>query len=91
MMRRWGKAIRIIADKVVEKLDLREGVIVHCAGGRGRGKAADRPMCRAFLVQLAFDYATQLEVVAKCLGRARQSRLLAHPTYSSSSVFVPSR
>jgi len=29
-------AIGIIAKKIVEKLDAGEGVIVHCAGGRGR-------------------------------------------------------
>lgn len=30
------KAIGVIAKKVIEKLNQGEGVIVHCAGGRGR-------------------------------------------------------
>lgn len=33
---REEEEIRLIADKVVEKLRGGEGVIVHCAGGRGR-------------------------------------------------------
>ncbi|MCB1204417.1 MAG: tyrosine-protein phosphatase [Verrucomicrobiae bacterium] len=30
------ESIRLIADKVVEKVRIGEGVIVHCAGGHGR-------------------------------------------------------
>lgn len=60
------RAIRIIAEAVLKKLDLGEGVVVHCAGGRGRTGT----VLGVALVRLG----SAAEVVVNYLDRIHQAR-----------------
>mgnify|MGYP003679499978 CR=1 FL=1 len=63
------KGIQIIAEKILEKLESGEGVLVHCAGGRGRTGT----VIGSVLKKLGYETAeiiSQLDLLNKKRGKA---------------------